>query len=82
MTENGLHVVYMSSLGFVLPNVIAAALASQGRNAGSAAALLGTAQFGAGAVIGMLLGALGNGTAVPMAGLIARADSRPSPSTA
>jgi DHA1 family bicyclomycin/chloramphenicol resistance-like MFS transporter len=63
--------VYISSLGFVLPNVIAAALASQGRNAGSAAALLGTAQFGAGAVVGMLLGALGNGTAVPMAGLIA-----------
>jgi len=63
--------VYISSLGFVLPNVIAAALASQGRNAGSAAALLGTVQFGAGAVVGMLLGALGNGTAVPMAGLIA-----------
>jgi MFS transporter, DHA1 family, multidrug resistance protein len=63
--------VYISSLGFVLPNVIAAALASQGDNAGSAAALLGTAQFGAGAVVGMLLGALGNGTAVPMAGLIA-----------
>ena len=30
-----------------------------------------TAQFGAGAVAGMLLGLLGNGTAVPMAGLIA-----------
>jgi DHA1 family bicyclomycin/chloramphenicol resistance-like MFS transporter len=63
--------VYISSLGFVLPNVLAAALAHQGRHAGSAAALLGTVQFGAGAVVGMLLGALGNGTAVPMAGLIA-----------
>jgi MFS transporter, DHA1 family, multidrug resistance protein len=63
--------VYVSSLGFVLPNVIAAALAAQGRNAGSAAALLGAVQFGAGAAVGMLLGLLGNGTAVPMAGLIA-----------
>ncbi len=63
--------VYISSLGFVLPNVVAAALAPQGRNAGSAAALLGTVQFGAGAAVGTLLGALGNGTAVPMAGLIA-----------
>ena len=63
--------VYVSSLGFVLPNVIAAALAAQGRNAGSASALLGAVQFGAGAAVGMLLGLLGNGTAVPMAGLIA-----------
>jgi len=63
--------VYVSSLGFVLPNAIAAALASQGRNAGSASALLGAVQFGAGAVVGTLLGALGDGAAVPMAGLIA-----------
>jgi MFS transporter, DHA1 family, multidrug resistance protein len=63
--------VYVSSLGFVLPNVIAAALAAQGRNAGSASALLGAVQFGGGATVGMLLGLLGNGTAVPMAGLIA-----------
>lgn len=63
--------VYVASLGFVLPNVIATALGPQGRNAGTAAALLGTLQFGAGAAVGLLLGALGNGTAVPMAGLIA-----------
>jgi DHA1 family bicyclomycin/chloramphenicol resistance-like MFS transporter len=63
--------VYIASLGFVLPNVTAAALAPQGRNAGSASAMLGTVQFGAGAVVGMLLGALGNGTALPMAALIA-----------
>jgi MFS transporter, DHA1 family, multidrug resistance protein len=63
--------VYIASLGFVLPNVIATALASQGRNAGTASALLGTLQFGAGASVGMLLGALGAGTAVPMAALIA-----------
>jgi MFS transporter, DHA1 family, multidrug resistance protein len=63
--------VYVASLGFVLPNVIATALGPQGRNAGTASALLGTLQFGAGATVGMLLGALGNGTAVPMAGLIA-----------
>ncbi|HEY4909914.1 MAG TPA: Bcr/CflA family multidrug efflux MFS transporter [Methylomirabilota bacterium] len=63
--------VYIASLGFVLPNVIATALASQGRSAGTAAALLGILQFGAGAIVGMLLGALGAGTAVPMAALIA-----------
>jgi MFS transporter, DHA1 family, multidrug resistance protein len=63
--------VYIASLGFVLPNVIATALASQGRSAGTAAALLGILQFGAGATVGMLLGALGAGTAVPMAALIA-----------
>jgi DHA1 family bicyclomycin/chloramphenicol resistance-like MFS transporter len=63
--------VYVASLGFVLPNVIATALAAQGRNAGAASALLGTLQFGAGATVGLLLGILGNGTAVPMAGLIA-----------
>jgi MFS transporter, DHA1 family, multidrug resistance protein len=63
--------VYIASLGFVLPNVIATALGPQGRNAGTASALLGTLQFGAGATVGMLLGALGDGTPVPMAGLIA-----------
>ena len=63
--------VYIASLGFVLPNVIATALGPQGRNAGTASALLGTLQFGAGAIVGTLLGALGDGTAVPMAALIA-----------
>lgn len=63
--------VYIASLGFVLPNVIATALGPQGRNAGTASALLGTVQFGAGATVGALLGVLGDGTAVPMAGLIA-----------
>lgn len=63
--------VYIASLGFVLPNVIATALGPQGRNAGTASALLGTLQFGAGATVGALLGVLGDGTAVPMAGLIA-----------
>ena len=63
--------VYIASLGFVLPNVIATALGPQGGNAGTASALLGTLQFGAGATVGVLLGALGDGTAVPMASLIA-----------
>jgi len=63
--------VYIASLGFVLPNVIATALGPQGRNAGTASALLGTLQFGAGATVGALLGVLGDGTTVPMAGLIA-----------
>ena len=63
--------VYIASLGFVLPNVIATALGPQGRNAGTASALLGTLQFGAGATVGALFGVLGDGTAAPMAGLIA-----------
>jgi DHA1 family bicyclomycin/chloramphenicol resistance-like MFS transporter len=63
--------VYVASLGFVLPNVVATALAPQGRRAGTASALLGTLQFGAGATVGIVLGALGNGTARPMASLIA-----------
>jgi DHA1 family bicyclomycin/chloramphenicol resistance-like MFS transporter len=43
----------------------------QGRHAGSASALIGTLQFGGGAVAGALIGLLHNGTAVPMVAVIA-----------
>ena len=62
---------YISCHGFVLPNTTALAMAPHGKVAGSASALLGTVQFGAGAVAGSLVGAFANGTPVPMAVVVA-----------
>lgn len=50
----------LGSVGFVLPNAPALALSRHGEAAGTAAALLGAAQFGLGALISPLVGALGN----------------------
>jgi DHA1 family bicyclomycin/chloramphenicol resistance-like MFS transporter len=61
----------VASLGLIAPNATASAMAPHGRSAGSASALLGAIQFGAGAASGALVGALSNGTALPMAGVIA-----------
>lgn len=63
--------VCISSTGFVTPNATAAAMANYGRQAGSASALIGAIQFALGAAAGALLGALHNGTALPMTGVIA-----------
>jgi DHA1 family bicyclomycin/chloramphenicol resistance-like MFS transporter len=46
--------------GLVLPNAPALALSRHGEAAGSAAALLGATQFGAGALVAPLVGELGN----------------------
>jgi len=46
-------------------------MAPYGRVAGSASALLGTLQFVVGAVSGIVVGVLYNGTALPMAATIA-----------
>jgi DHA1 family bicyclomycin/chloramphenicol resistance-like MFS transporter len=54
-----------------MPNTTALAMAPHGAIAGSASALLGTLQFVLGATAGALVGALGNGTAVPFAAVIA-----------
>ena len=62
---------YIACHGFVLPNTTALAMASHGRVAGSASALLGTFQFVGGALAGSLIGAFANGTAVPMAAVVA-----------
>jgi len=62
---------YIACHGFVLPNTTALAMASHGRVAGSASALLGTFQFVGGAIAGSLIGAFANGTPVPMAAVIA-----------
>jgi MFS transporter, DHA1 family, multidrug resistance protein len=62
---------FITCHGFVLPNTTALAMAPHGRVAGSASALLGTMQFVLGATAGGLVGAFGNGTSVPLAGVIA-----------
>ncbi|MEU6700091.1 multidrug effflux MFS transporter [Pseudonocardia sp. NPDC046786] len=49
--------------GFILPNAPALALARHGRTAGTAAALLGSLQFGIGAATSPVVGLLGNDAA-------------------
>jgi DHA1 family bicyclomycin/chloramphenicol resistance-like MFS transporter len=62
---------YVACIGAVMPLATTLAMAPQGRAAGSASAVIGTLQFGLGAVTGALVGALHDGTAVPMALVIA-----------
>jgi DHA1 family bicyclomycin/chloramphenicol resistance-like MFS transporter len=62
---------YIASHGFIMPNTTALAMAPHGTVAGSASALLGTVQFVLGASAGALVGFLANGTAVPLAAVIA-----------
>ena len=62
---------FIACHGFVMPNTTALAMAPHGSVAGSASALLGTLQFVLGATAGALVGVLGNGTAVPLAAVIA-----------
>lgn len=60
----------VASAGFSFPNAPAIALNRHGEAAGSAAALLGSAQFVLGGLIAPLVGALADGTGVPMAGVL------------
>lgn len=60
----------IASCGLAMPNTPALALSRHGEAAGTAAALLGCIQFGVGAAISPLTGALANGTAVPMAAIM------------
>ena len=60
----------VSSAGLAFPNAPAIALNRHGETAGTAAALLGAAQFLVGGAIAPLVGLLDNGTAVPMAAII------------
>jgi len=62
---------FIATHGFVMPNTTALAMAPHGTVAGSASALLGTVQFVLGAAAGVTVGVLGNGTAVPLAAVIA-----------
>ncbi|MGH3384824.1 MAG: multidrug effflux MFS transporter [Nocardioidaceae bacterium] len=58
--------VIIMTCGLSLPNTPALALTRHGEAAGTAAALLGSAQFGVGAVIAPLVGAFGGRSAMPM----------------
>src|SRR5690606_12454928 len=60
-----------ASLSCVLPNATACAMAGQGAQAGSASALIGSLQFCVAACTSALVGALHDGTARPMALVIA-----------
>jgi len=62
--------VVLCSVGFVFPNATAVALAEQEGTLGSASALLGMGQFGAGALVAPLVGLAGSHDAVPMGVLI------------
>ncbi|HWJ90792.1 MAG TPA: multidrug effflux MFS transporter [Flavisolibacter sp.] len=59
--------------GFIFPNSSALSLASFAHNAGSASALMGAIQMGIGAGASALVSLLQNGTALPMAGVMASA---------
>ena len=61
----------VASLGFVLPNTTALALTAYPRAAGSASALIGLLKYGIGAAAAPLVGIRGEGTALPMAVVIA-----------
>ena len=60
----------MSSQGFTTPNAVVGALARHAAHAGSASALMGTMQFGLGAVAAGLVGVLSDGSARPMGALM------------
>jgi DHA1 family bicyclomycin/chloramphenicol resistance-like MFS transporter len=62
---------YITCHGFVMPNTTGLAMAPHGQVAGSASALLGTIQFVLGSIAAALVGAFANGTAVPLAAVIA-----------
>lgn len=63
--------IFISCMGTTLPNTIAAALAAEGPRAGSASALLGTMQFVCATIASSLVSFFDNGTAIPMAAVIA-----------
>ncbi len=58
--------LFMAGQGFTVPNATALSLAPFARLAGSASALLGALQLGAGALASGLVSFLHNGTALPM----------------
>lgn len=63
--------VVMGGVGMVLPNGMAGAVGPFPQMAGSASALLGFVQMGLAALAGIAVGQLADGTARPMAGMIA-----------
>ncbi len=62
--------VFIASIGIVLPNAAALAMAPHGAQAGLASALLGVLQFSLGGVTALGVGLLADGSAVPMAAVM------------
>lgn len=62
--------VVIATAGLSLPNTPALALTRHGEAAGTAAALLGSVQFGIGAGVAPLVGLFGSTSAVPMGGVM------------
>ena len=63
--------IYVVGLGLAMPNAVAAAMEPVPHMAGFASSLIGCLQTAGGSVTGYLLGAVYNGTALPMALLVA-----------
>jgi len=64
-------VIFMIGVGIVMPNSMAGAIGPFPRMAGSASALMGFIQMTIGALVGITVGALHNGTQIPMVSAIA-----------
>jgi len=64
---------YISCMGFIGANAMACGLSMFPERAGTASALTGTLQFSIGALSGALVGLFNDGTALPMAAMIALA---------
>jgi DHA1 family bicyclomycin/chloramphenicol resistance-like MFS transporter len=62
---------YIASLGMIFPNSQALAMADHADRAGTASALIGTLQFSVAALASSVVGPLYDGTAMPMALVIA-----------
>ncbi len=63
--------LYVASLGFIAPNSSASALATHGQRAGTASALMGALQFGLATLTGIGISRLHDGSARPLALLLA-----------
>jgi MFS transporter, DHA1 family, multidrug resistance protein len=64
-------ILFMIGMGMVMPNAMAQAIGPFPKMAGSASALMGFIQMTMGAVVGVSVGALDNGTQIPMTSAIA-----------
>jgi len=62
--------LFITTIGFTVPNTTAGALAHQGHRAGTASSLVGTIQWSIACVASFLVSALHNGTSAPMTGMI------------
>lgn len=63
--------LYIASLGFIVPNASACALATHGQQAGTASALLGALQFGLATLAGAAVGQWHDGSSRPLAVVLA-----------